>query len=40
MVEKVRTRKGDVRCAKCGGRFRPMRERAKKAREKKDFYTV
>jgi len=35
-IEKVRTRKGDIRCAKCGGRFRPTRARAKK----KNDYTV
>lgn len=29
-VERVKTRKGDYRCAKCGGRFRPTRDRARK----------
>lgn len=28
-VERVRTRNGDYRCPKCGGRFRKIRARAK-----------
>lgn len=29
LIDRVKTRKGDIRCPKCGGRFRKIRARAK-----------